>query len=200
VANYQAHKSTGLGWWVFVSLSLYLFKGNVGLNDHHFLVAVVVGLPATLMGAGFPDIDLAASIPHRRLRLTLFLLITVPGFWLLMQPPGQRVLAAALQEASWPARLAPLGALVLALLLGSLAVALLAFFLPPHRGVTHGWPLGITVALTVAGLLGVSLSMMAVAPRTLWVAALSAGGFFLVGFASHLYRDKLVFKKKVRKR
>lgn len=200
MANYEAHRSTGLSWWLLASLGLYAFKDSFGLSDGAVLLAAGVGLPATLMGAGFPDVDLASSIPHRRFRLTLFLISSVFGLWLALQARAQEVLRAALRAAVWPETALPLAALLLALTLGALAVALLAFFLPPHRGLTHRWPAGLSVAALLAALTGMSLSGMNAAQEVVTVASLATFGFFVLGFASHLFKDGLLFKRPARKR
>ncbi len=198
MANYRDHKTTGLGWWLFVSLALFVFKDGLGLKDGQLLLAIAIGLPATLLGAGFPDVDIASSVPHRRLRLALFAVTFIVSFWLLLHPEAQAVIVSALAQAEMPALLAPLAALLLALLSGTLAVILLVFFLPPHRGVTHRWPLALTVSLLMAAMLGLSLSTMDMSAEVAIVATLSSCGFFLLGFASHLYRDGLLTRRRRR--
>lgn len=205
MANYQDHKATGIGWWLAVSLTLYLLGGRLGLSESAVFIAVVVGLPATLLGAGFPDVDLASSIPHRRLRLALFAVSTLLAFWLLGQPTARSMIAAALDEAALPELFLqgpalPLATLVLAVLVGGLAVALLAFLLPPHRGVTHRWPAGTSAALALAGLVGLSLWMTTGDTGLVMIASLSAASFFALGFASHLFKDGLLLGRARKRR
>jgi membrane-bound metal-dependent hydrolase YbcI (DUF457 family) len=205
VANYQDHKSTGLGWWLALSLALYAFGDGLGLGEGALLLAVAVGLPATLLGAGFPDIDLSSSIPHRRLRLILFVGATLLALWLLGQPTAQGMIAAALKEValaevSLGGPAPPLATLALAGLAGALAVALLAFFLPPHRGLTHRWPAGAAMALALAGLVALPLWAMTADSGLSLVVASAAAGFFLLGFASHLYKDGLLLGRARKRR
>lgn len=200
MANYQDHRATGLGWWLALSLALFAFGGSLNLSEESVLLAVAVGLPATLLGAAFPDVDLSSSIPHRRLRLALFTMTTLLALWLLVQPLPQAMLGAALgelapPEAAWHRLALPLTTLILAGLVGAAAVALLAFFLPPHRGVTHRWPAGLVVALALAALVGLSLRALMGEAGPALVATLSAAGFFVLGFASHLFKDGLLLPR-----
>jgi hypothetical protein len=199
MASYKDHKSTGLGWWLVASLALFFAKDGLGLSDEQVLLAIVVGLPATLLGAGFPDVDIVSSVPHRRLRLALFAVVFVFSFGLLVHPEAQAVIASALARAELSTLLAPLGALLLALMVGALAVFFLVFFLPPHRGATHRWPLALAVALLLAAALSLSLRGMAARHDVVAVVGVSACGFFLLGFASHLYRDGLLTTRRRRR-
>lgn len=199
MANYQEHKSTGLGWWLIISLGILVGYEHLGLNQAESLLLIGVGLPAALLGAGFPDIDLASSIPHRRFRFALLCLTTLMCAGPLLSPTAQEALKAALAELGLLTAYAPAAGSALALLLGLVAVALLAIFLPRHRGLTHRWPFGFTIALILAVLVYASLGTFTPSGRTQLLSAISTGTYFLLGFASHLFKDGILFRSSKRR-
>lgn len=199
MANYQEHKSTGLSWWLVVSLLVLLTYERLGLSQSDSLVVIGIGLPAALLGAGFPDIDLASSIPHRRFRFALLALTAFVAAGPLLSPIAQEALGAALNELGLLAAYAPAVGLLLALSFGFVAVALLAIFLPRHRGITHRWHFGLTVALLLTFLVYASLDAFTLTSRMQLISAVSTGAYFVLGFASHLFKDGLLFKRSKRR-
>jgi MFS family permease len=199
MANYREHKATGFGWWLAVSLVVLFGHDALGLSQGESLLVVGVGLVACLLGAAAPDIDLASSIPHRRFRLALLMAIAAISLGPLLGERTQGALGAARDELGLPGLPAALIAVVLALLLGLVAVALLALFLPRHRGLTHQWRFGLACAALLAGLIylgGVSFDLQ---PRPTALTALAAGGYFVLGFASHLFKDGLWQRRRQRR-
>jgi hypothetical protein len=191
VANYREHRATGFGWWLAMSLVVLFGHDTLGLSQGESLLVVAIGLAACLFGASAPDVDLASSIPHRRFRLVLLVAVTAMSLGPLLDERTLGALSAARDEVGLPGVPAPLIAAMLALLIGLIAVALLALFLPRHRGLTHQWRFGLACAALLAGLIylgGVSFNMPS---RVTALAALAAGGYFVLGFASHLFKDGL---------
>ncbi len=198
MANYKEHRSTSLGWWLVVSLLLLLGRSRLGLSEGDVLIMIAVGLPSSLLGAGFPDIDLASSIPHRRFRLLLFFSIAALSLRPLFSDKALQVITAALTELKFSASFAPVGAVLLALISGAVAVAILAVLLPRHRGITHRWPLGLSVASLLGLLVYAALLTFAQSSRVAVIAAVASSAFFAVGFASHLFKDGLLLGRKRR--
>ena len=162
------------------------------LTPGESLAAIAIGLPAALLGAVAPDIDLASSIVHRRLRLALLAIVTLLSLVALRSPAAQAAIERAFNHAGDPAAAPYLATGLLALLTGLAAVALLALLLPRHRGPTHTWRFGLLSALALTLVTQHGLSSLGVDPRTTLLVAATGFGYYLAGFASHLYGDGLL--------
>lgn len=200
VADYREHQHTGIGWWLVASLGIFLVREPLGLSHASALLIAAVGLPASLMGATFPDVDLASSIPHRRFRAFLFVLVSLLSLYPLLTPRAVQALAAALGELGYEPALAPAAAWLLAGLCGALAIAVLAVTLPRHRGLTHHWPAALLLAAALGAAVYVSLPTLGAPTAISSTAGLATAGFFLLGFGSHLFKDGLLTHRSRKRR
>ncbi len=154
-------------------------------------VELGVALPLTFVGAGFPDIDHHSAKPHRYLRKGVF--VVSSGITAYLFLAEARSLNTPFVDVS-PILFTAVVGTVSSLVVGAVASYSVAFFRPRHRGVTHTFPAGASVALVVGA--GVSTVVPEVAPGLDAVALGGAAALgFVIGFGSHLQCDGMLLSR-----
>ncbi|MBI3962107.1 MAG: metal-dependent hydrolase [Deinococcus sp.] len=197
MGSYREHVRCSTGAWVVVSFTTAAVASAADARAVEWVPLVAAGYPLALLGASFPDIDLANSIPGRRFRLALTLLCCGAALAAgLSQPQPQQVVASLLvrlQVRWWPYQ-AELVVGLLALVVGQLAAGFLAALLPGHRQGTHT----LLAAVLLGGVTGYLGLLATRAFGYSGLAALRAGyilgAYAAGGLISHLVCDGILFR------
>lgn len=201
MSGFEGHLKTGIIFYV-----LFLIVGTFGISTYATMQGgtlpllpiglLVVAFPLGLIGAMFPDIDHHASKPFKMFKRL------VTGVLIVGVLAGAYIFSNTL-IAYVPASVAPSVpdvAFVVAgagLACGFIVLStgpVLRIVQPKHRGTTHRMPTGILVSGVLAGISVWLGSQVSAVPELFVGGAIFSA--FLVGFASHLYADGLLFKLK----
>lgn len=191
MGGFETHMKYGVTAHVVASAALI---GVVYTSPLPLIVALVAvaGLPVTLAGAAFPDIDHPSSKPNRLFRRILgvvgvFTTAYVYGLYGFM-PAYAWFQTAGAEGAALP--LTSVSVVVLSLCGGAAAHRGFEVVRPPHRGVTHRIPTGVVAALGV-GVFVWGLGAVSGAPLPGLLSSV-IGSLFLTGFLSHLACDGML--------
>jgi hypothetical protein len=173
--------------------------GGTYWSTAQLLVAVLAAVgvfAAAKIGGGAPDIDSHTSIPRRYFDRLVRLAVAAGGlalaalFWPTVETTTATTLAAVAPDAGLPPTLvAGVAVFVTAIVVATVAVAVVGRLMPSHRGLFHSPLLWLAVGAVAFAALTVGLRALGAGAPTVPVLPLAVAGGFVVGTFTHLYQD-----------